>query len=146
MLLAPFWPATRAAPAPLQPPTYGSEHAGFWAELGLHARNDEWRIPASSTFSVYKAKRGWKQLPHHSVMQQSQIMANDFCSPDHNGLKAPVAFSFPPAVPEPQRSSTGTRVWSTPLLLMGFLFQNGFFLCPQVFLGNITCGLTWQQC
>lgn len=51
---------------------------------------------------IYKAKRGWKQLAHHSVMQQSQIMGNDFCSLGHNPLKAPVLFLFPQAVLEPQ--------------------------------------------
>lgn len=51
---------------------------------------------------IYKAKCGWKQLAHHSVMQQSQIMGNDFCSLGHNPLKAPVLFLFPQAVLEPQ--------------------------------------------
>lgn len=52
---------------------------------------------------IYKAKCGWKQLPHHSVMQQSQIMGNDFCSLDRDPRTAPASLSFPQAVLEPQR-------------------------------------------
>lgn len=60
---------------------------------------------------IYKAKRGWKQLPHHSVMPQSQIMGNDFCSPDHNPLKAPAPVLFPQAVLEPQQRGKEARAF-----------------------------------
>lgn len=63
---------------------------------------------------ICKAKCGWKQLPHHSVMQQSQIMGNDFCSLDHNPLKAPVSFLFPQAVLEPQWRDKEARAFDQP--------------------------------
>lgn len=60
------------------------------------------------TFSVSTGqKRGWKQLQAHSVMQQSQMMGNDFCSLDQAPSEAPVPILFPQALPEPLRRGRG---------------------------------------
>lgn len=56
---------------------------------------------------IYGAKRGWKQRPAHSVMQQSQMMGNDLCSLDEALLEAPVPILFPQALPEPLRRGRG---------------------------------------
>lgn len=52
MLLLPFWPTIQVVTTSLKPSMYSSEHTGFLTKLGLNARNDEWRIPASSMFFV----------------------------------------------------------------------------------------------
>lgn len=79
----------------------------------LEMTNGKYRHPPRS-LRIYKAKRGWKQVPHHSVMQRSQIMGNDFCSLGRNPLEAQVWLLFPQAALDPQWRSKQAEALERP--------------------------------